>query len=141
MPVKLVVVVESSDSATRARPTESEDSAGTTHEIAALSAGGGSLAIMRILPIPTDPSRRAEKSLRFLGNYDGTDYLIDLNMEKKAHNRRPFLGMYFKCCRVYSRIYINKKQTAFVGWCPRCAAKVEVKISPTGSNSKFFSAG
>ena len=95
----------------------------------------------RIPPIPTDPSRRAKKPLRFLGNCAGTDYLIDLDMEKKATNRRQFLGMYFKCCRVYSRIYINKQQTAFVGWCPRCASKVEVKISPSGSDSRFFSAG
>jgi len=62
-------------------------------------------------------------------------------MDKRTPERRPFLGMYFKCCHVYSRIYVNKERTAFVGWCPKCAGKVEVKISPTGSNSKFFSAG
>jgi hypothetical protein len=60
----------------------------------------------------------------------------DASMEK-----RPFLGVHFDCCSVYSRIYLNKKETAFVGWCPKCAKKVEVKISPTGSKTRFFSAG
>jgi|GEM_PF-337723 len=62
-------------------------------------------------------------------------------MQEKAPSRRPFLGMHFKCCKLYSRIYLNKKQTAFVGWCPKCASKVEVRVSPTGSDSQFFTAG
>lgn len=61
-------------------------------------------------------------------------------MEPKGPDRRPFLGMFFTCCRVYSRIYLNRKQTAFVGWCPKCAARVEVRVSPTGSDSRFFTA-
>jgi hypothetical protein len=62
-------------------------------------------------------------------------------MDKNSPSKRPFLGMHFRCCNVYSRIYLNKEGTAFVGWCPRCAAKTEVKVSPTGSDSRFFSAG
>ncbi|MBK7090921.1 MAG: hypothetical protein IPH59_04235 [bacterium] len=58
-------------------------------------------------------------------------------MEKKG-NPRPFLGVMFKCCKVYSRIYINKQQTAFVGWCPKCARQMRVNISPDGSTSQFF---
>lgn len=54
--------------------------------------------------------------------------------------QREFVGVTFKCCNVYSRIYINKNGTAFVGWCPRCAKKVEVKISADGSDSRFFEA-
>ncbi|MEW6016272.1 MAG: hypothetical protein AB1690_13250 [Candidatus Zixiibacteriota bacterium] len=53
---------------------------------------------------------------------------------------RPHIGIIFKCCRVYARIYLNKKGDAFVGWCPRCAGKLEVKVSPTGSKQKFFTA-
>jgi len=54
--------------------------------------------------------------------------------------RKEFIGVVFKCCRVYSRIYLNKKKTAFVGWCPKCASKMEVHISPSGSESRFFQA-
>jgi hypothetical protein len=54
---------------------------------------------------------------------------------------RDFLGIYFKCCRVYARIYINHDRTAYTGNCPKCAAKIEVKISAGGSDSRFFTAG
>lgn len=59
-------------------------------------------------------------------------------MDKDKKAGRPYVGIFFTCCKVYSRIYLNKQGTAFVGWCPKCAAKVEMKVSPTGSTSRFF---
>ena len=59
-------------------------------------------------------------------------------MEERKKTIRPFVGVYFRCCHIYSRIFINKQKTAFVGWCPKCAAKIEMKISPTGSTERFF---
>ena len=44
----------------------------------------------------------------------------------------------FECCDVYARIYINKSKTAYVGWCPRCTHRVEIKINPSGTASRFF---
>jgi len=62
-------------------------------------------------------------------------------MAKKPENKpRPHLGVIFKCCRIYSRIYLNKKGDTFVGWCPKCAAKMEIEVSPYGSDSRFFMA-
>ncbi len=60
--------------------------------------------------------------------------------DKKINRKRPHIGVIFKCCHVYSRIYINKKGDAFVGWCPKCARKMEVVISPFGTKSRFFTA-
>jgi hypothetical protein len=57
-------------------------------------------------------------------------------MEKKEE--RPFLGVMFKCCKIYSRIYLNKQKTAFVGWCPRCAKPIRIGVSPDGTDSRFF---
>lgn len=54
--------------------------------------------------------------------------------------KREYIGVTFQCCHVYTRIYINKKRNAFVGWCPRCGVKMEVFISTEGSDSKFFTA-
>lgn len=56
----------------------------------------------------------------------------------EKREERPYLGVMFKCCKVYSRIYMNKQGTAFVGWCPRCATPMRIKISPDGSTSRFF---
>jgi len=48
--------------------------------------------------------------------------------------------MHFKCCHVYSRIYVNRDGTAFVGRCPRRAGKATIRVSPTGSKPCVFTA-
>jgi len=51
---------------------------------------------------------------------------------------RPYIGMLFKCCHVYSRIYLNRAGTAFQGFCPKCGAKVTVRAAKGGSKSRFW---
>ena len=58
-----------------------------------------------------------------------------------ARTGRPYIGVFWECCKVYSRISLNKKGTAYVGWCPRCAKRVQLNVSPTGSKSRFFNVG
>ncbi|RKX23753.1 MAG: hypothetical protein DRP45_09765 [Candidatus Zixiibacteriota bacterium] len=60
--------------------------------------------------------------------------------ETTTRRKRPFIGIHFKCCHVYQRLYLNKAGNAFVGWCPKCAAKAEVMVSSSGSKSRFFDA-
>jgi len=62
-------------------------------------------------------------------------------MHKKRKKGRPFLGIIFKCCNIYSRIYLNKDGTAFVGWCPKCGKKTRIKVSKDGVPDRFFIAG
>lgn len=52
----------------------------------------------------------------------------------------PYIGMLFKCCNVYTRIYLNKAGTAFVGLCPKCGKKAVVKVGPRGKRSRFWTA-
>ena len=54
---------------------------------------------------------------------------------------RRFVGVHFVCCDVYTRVYINRDQTAYEGNCPKCAKRVRLAIGPGGTDSRFFTAG
>jgi hypothetical protein len=58
-----------------------------------------------------------------------------------AAGSRRFVGVHFVCCDVYSRVYVNRGQTAYEGNCPKCAKRVQLKIGPGGTNARFFTAG
>lgn len=51
---------------------------------------------------------------------------------------RPFLGIFFACCRAYGRIYRNAEASAYQGRCPRCRARVRVPVGPDGTRARFF---
>ena len=53
---------------------------------------------------------------------------------------KKFLGVIFKCCNVYGRLYKNKEGTYYVGKCPKCMTPIKVKIGSGGTNSRFFTA-
>ncbi len=58
--------------------------------------------------------------------------------KKKATEKRPYLGIYFRCCHIYSRIYKNREGSAYVGYCPKCMRRVRVKIGEGGTSERFF---
>jgi hypothetical protein len=54
--------------------------------------------------------------------------------------RRRFVGIHFVCCGVYSRVYVNRDETAYQGYCPRCSRQVRLKIGPGGTDQRIFTA-
>lgn len=54
--------------------------------------------------------------------------------------KRKFLGVHFKCCNAYARVYMNKEKTAYRGACPRCGKRVDMRIGREGTDSRFFTA-
>jgi len=80
---------------------------------------------------------------------DDQDYILEIGgqtvrngqeAEVGASSGRPFISVQFDCCQVYSRVYKNREGTAYVGWCPKCARKVTVKVGAGGVNCRFFRA-
>lgn len=61
--------------------------------------------------------------------------------ERIDERGRPYIGVFFECCGVYSRIYRTKKGDAYAGWCPRCAKPLRVKCGEGGTDQRIFRAG
>jgi hypothetical protein len=58
-----------------------------------------------------------------------------------ANSGRPFVGVHLKCCHVYVRAYLNSAGDAYVGFCPRCASQVRLRVvKDGGSTGRFFEA-
>ncbi len=51
-----------------------------------------------------------------------------------------FLGVHFACCDVYTRVYLNRDQTAYEGRCPRCGKLVRMQVGEGGTDARFFTA-
>ena len=64
----------------------------------------------------------------------------DGRLPHPAEKSQPFLGIQFACCAVYSRIYLNRAGTAYVGFCPKCRGRIEIQIGAEGSERRFFTA-
>lgn len=51
---------------------------------------------------------------------------------------KKWLGVYFSCCNIYARIYLNEKLKAYTGNCPICRKAVRVGISDKGTKQRIF---
>jgi hypothetical protein len=60
--------------------------------------------------------------------------------DRGAGAARPWLGILFVCCGVYSRVYKHPSGRKYVGRCPRCGAPLSVSVGPGGTHQRFFAA-
>jgi len=59
---------------------------------------------------------------------------------KREVSARRFVGIRFDCCDVYTRVYVNRDETAYEGRCPKCSRRVQLAIGPGGTDCRFFTA-
>lgn len=57
-----------------------------------------------------------------------------------ASGARPYIGVEFACCGVYTRVYRRPEQTRYDCRCPRCLRMVTVHVGPQGTSNRFFRA-
>ena len=74
-------------------------------------------------------------------NLDLTDGLPVHPATREAGGGRRFVGIHFVCCDVYTRVYINRDESAYEGNCPKCARQVRLTIGLGGTDARFFAAG
>jgi hypothetical protein len=68
---------------------------------------------------------------------------LDLSSDSTSAERpssvgRRYIGIHFACCDVYQRLYVNRDQSAYVGFCPRCARRIRFEIGPSGTDARTF---
>lgn len=75
------------------------------------------------------------------------DFLIDIEgieppdappPNDAALSHRPWIGIRFDCCGVYSRIYRSLTASAYEGRCPHCQRPVRVLIGRGGTTQRLF---
>ncbi len=74
---------------------------------------------------------------------DPRDYKLDLSSlpksdEGKPSQSRPFIGVHFKCCGVYQRIYRHPAGDRYEGRCPRCGKQVRAMVGSGGTDERTF---
>ena len=64
----------------------------------------------------------------------------EFDPDEAGQGGRPFVGIHFACCDVYSRIYLHRDREKQIGNCPRCGRKIVLRVGPGGSDARFFRA-
>ena len=75
-----------------------------------------------------------------MASFDSTSEPEQRAIREAADGRRNFLGIHFRCCRVYGRLYRTPGEAEYRGRCPRCGAVLEVPVGEGGTGRRFFTA-
>ncbi len=56
----------------------------------------------------------------------------------EARPSRKWLSVWFNCCKVYDRMYLNDAGTRYAGRCPSCGARVGARVGEGGTSRRMF---
>lgn len=71
------------------------------------------------------------------GEIMGTD--VPARRERAAEGR-PWIGVRFECCGVYTRVYRDPAVPRYDGNCPVCGRSLVVRVGPDGISGRLFRA-
>ncbi len=78
------------------------------------------------------------------GNIDLSAGGVDLseggNAADPGGSIRPWIGIHFECCNVYSRLYRAPDALRYEGHCPRCGLPVSIRVARDGVNTRLLRA-
>lgn len=57
-----------------------------------------------------------------------------------APGSKSWLGIWFRCCHTYGRLYKDPTCRTYVGRCPKCGAQARAKVGSGGTNRRLFEA-
>ncbi len=69
---------------------------------------------------------------------EGAEDARSRDQQNTSLRGRPWVGIRFDCCDVYTRVYRNREGTAYQGRCPRCMRSVTLRVGPGGTDARFF---
>jgi len=76
-----------------------------------------------------------------LENTDGVHFTVSSPDDKRSQDnrQRPFIGLRWECCGLYTRVYRHLDGTHYPGRCPGCSKSVRIEVGSGGTSSRFFS--
>jgi hypothetical protein len=80
------------------------------------------------------------KAITFAREKRRTVEKMERDPEPREEGRRPYIGIYFRCCQVYQRIYRKPDKDRYASFCPKCLRPVTVRVSPDGCANRLFEA-
>jgi hypothetical protein len=53
---------------------------------------------------------------------------------------KAWLGIWYRCCHTYGRLYKDAAGRMYVGRCPKCGAEARARVGSGGTNRRLFEA-
>jgi len=57
---------------------------------------------------------------------------------RRDNEERPWIGVRWMCCNVYTRVTRDPEVKMYLGRCPKCLKSLKIRVAPGGSDCRMF---